>query len=170
MLAGSHPTHVSVRPYFNIILPKQQLLQRSKSPYYGGTRNQGGVVRIFFISPVRLAGSLGEKERAGIAAYVKKLELAGHRVHWPQRDTKQDDDAIGHRMCVDNRQAMLEADETHIWWNDTSLGSVFDLGMAFMGQVFTHKKLVLANPERVAPTPQKSFTNVVLALTWPPRS
>lgn len=113
-------------------------------------------MKIFLICPVR---GITEEEKVVIEKYVLDLEKTGHTVHWPPRDTNQND-SIGLRICQDNRQAIEESDEIHIWWNEKSQGSLFDFGMAFA----LGKKIVLINPESVQKTPAKSFNNVLLEL------
>ncbi len=117
-------------------------------------------MKIFLISPVR---RVSKRERKEIEKYVAKLEAQGHKVHWPERDTNQKD-KIGLRICLDNKKAIEWADEIHIWWQWTkkrkSTGSLFDFGMAFV----LNKPIILANPNEVEPTPEKSFNNVLLAL------
>src|SRR3989344_1010569 len=113
-------------------------------------------MKIFLICPVR---GITEQEKILIEQYVSDLETAGHAVHWPPRDTDQNDNA-GLRICRDNRRALEEAQEIHIWWNGKSQGSVFDFGMAFA----LRKKIVLANPGSIEKTEEKSFNNVLLKI------
>jgi|SRR5688572_10258867 len=116
---------------------------------------------IFLICPVRNA-SPEATER--VKAYVAGLESGGHRVHWPARDTAQDD-PIGTRICVDNASAMLVASEVHVWFEASSQGTIFDAGMLFMAlHLGFEKRVVIANPEALTPTAHKSFQNVLLAL------
>lgn len=104
----------------------------------------------FLICPVR--GVDSETTRG----YVERLEAEGWSVHWPPRDTNQDD-AIGLDICRQNRAAIAAADRVFISWDGKSTGSLFDLGMAFA----MHKPLtVLEAPE---PTPHKSFQNMMRA-------
>ena len=56
-------------------------------------------MKIFLISPVRNAESETQKR---IAEYVASLEDIGHQVHWPIRDTKQDDPTGGYEICRAN--------------------------------------------------------------------
>lgn len=112
--------------------------------------------KIFLISPVR---SVTPEIHDKIAAYVAKLESDGHLVHWPERDTPQDD-PVGIDICHYNCSALTNATRVDIWYDPTSTGSVFDLGMAFA----LNKRLVLANPSEINPTQTKSFNNVIL--TW----
>lgn len=129
-------------------------------------------MKIFLISPVR---NVSEQEREKIKKYVTDLENADHLVHWPERNTDQND-RIGLRICTDNREAIEWAEEIHIWWQwqenkwwqkwmwwvkeKKSTGSLFDFGMGFA----LAKKIILANPEEVQPTSKKSFNNVLLKL------
>jgi len=111
--------------------------------------------KIFLISPVR---KVKARERMVIAAYASMLEGWGYRVHWPERDTPQDD-TIGLDICEHNQRCIVAADEVHIWYNKASQGSIFDFGMAFA----LGKKLIIANKSAIEPTPRKSFENVLLA-------
>jgi nucleoside 2-deoxyribosyltransferase len=87
---------------------------------------------------------------------VKRLEDEGWEVHWPPRDTNQDD-AVGLRICRDNYAAILAADVVHVIWNGESQGCLFDLGMAFAAGKPVH---VIELPD---PTPHKSFQNMIRA-------
>ncbi|MFY9462493.1 MAG: hypothetical protein WAP51_04825 [Candidatus Sungiibacteriota bacterium] len=115
----------------------------------------------FLICPVR--NSDPETQKA-IAAYVEKQEAEGVEMYWPARDTDQTD-PHGWTICSRNRSAILDANEIHIWYDAASTGSKFDLGMVFvlLGIGWT-KKVVIANPEAVKPTPHKSFENVLLKM------
>lgn len=109
---------------------------------------------IFLICPVR---NITDSQKAKIADYVYKLESNGSTVYWPYRDTDQND-PIGDRICTDNKEAIKKAQEIHIWWSETSTGTLFDLGIAWA----MDKPLVIANPEDVKETENKSFQNVLL--------
>lgn len=113
-------------------------------------------MKIFLICPVR---GVTDEEKIIIERYVLNMEKYGHSVYWPWRDTDQDD-SIGLRICQDNRRAIEEADEVHVWWNEKSQGSIFDLGMAFA----LRKKIFLVNFCFVLSTPHKSFNNVLLKI------
>lgn len=132
--------------------------------------------QIFLISPVRglspedviaikngQPAAIKNEEIRKIYSYVEKLEKEGHSVHWPIRNTNQDD-SIGLRICSDNFQAADDADEIHIWWHPDSSGSKFDFGIAFALWKLFGKPIILANIDGVKPTPTKSFENVLLEL------
>lgn len=112
-------------------------------------------------------------EQAAIKDYVNKLESDGYEVHWPLRDTNQND-PIGLRICTDNLMALARSDEVHIFWNPDSEGSKIDLGMALAMFFLLNriKKIVLANQDMVeefvkeenARGVGKSFNKVLLEL------
>ena len=130
-------------------------------------RNEAGMSapkKVFLISPVR---RIDQETETKIAAYIAGLENREYRVFWPKRDNPHEEtDRIGLAICEENRRAIYEADEIHVWFDPTSQGSVFDFGMTFAFLWFTRKnfKIVIANSEAVQPTPHKSFQNVLLAL------
>ena len=113
---------------------------------------------IFLICPVRKAD---QEVLERIKKYVADLESAGRSVYWPARDTNQND-AIGLHICKQNRWAIHVALEVHVWFDPKSQGSVFDFGMTFALALFMNKKIVIANPEDVKPTAEKSFQNVLI--------
>lgn len=102
-------------------------------------------MKIFFISPVRQ--STPESKEA-CRQYVEKLEKKGHQVHWPIRDTDQTD-ATGIHICDTNLRKILEADEVHVWYHETSTGIHFDLGGVYMliRILGYKKKVVLVNKD-----------------------
>lgn len=109
-------------------------------------------MNIFVICPVRNAD---EAATAEIARWVSRLEAAGNTVHWPARDTNQED-PIGDRICADNRAAIEAADRVALWFDPASQGSLFDIGIAWA----LRKPVDLLNV--VEPTEKKSFANVLL--------
>jgi len=123
--------------------------------------------KIFLICPVKYGDHIKTKEdeetQEKIRLYVEKLEKSGHKVHWPKRNTNQND-PVGLNICTENAEGIIWADEIHIWWVEKAKGVIFDFGMSFMCYILGSKKIVLANPEDVKPTDGKSFNNVLLAL------
>ena len=107
-------------------------------------------MKTFLICPVR------GHEQAETEAIVRDLEAHGWSVHWPPRDTNQDD-PTGLRICMDNEVAIEAADAVHFVWDGKSQGCLFDLGMAFA----LHKFVIpISMPEK---TEGKSFQNMVSA-------
>ena len=62
--------------------------------------------------------------------FVDELEINGWQVHWPPRDTFQND-PTGLDICRENREAIREANMVYVIWDGKSIGCLFDLGMAF---------------------------------------
>ena len=106
--------------------------------------------KAFLICPVR---NHSPDETASV---VGDLEDSGWTVHWPHRDTNQDDD-VGLDICNQNRVAIAAADMVFITWDGESTGSLFDLGMAFaLGKPLS----VISAPVE---TSHKSFQNMMRA-------
>lgn len=111
-------------------------------------------MKAFLICPVR--GVDPEVSRGHVAC----LEAQGITVHWPPRDTDQDD-PTGLRICRDNTDAIAAADVVYVIWDGKSQGCLFDLGVAFaLGKKIDPIEL----PE---PTSGKSFQNMVRAWAAP---
>ena len=107
-------------------------------------------MKSFLICPVR--GMAPDAHKTA----VELLEAQGFTVHWPPRDTNQDD-ATGLRICHDNMRAIAAADVVHVIWDGKSQGCLFDLGVAFA----LKKKLeIVLIP---ALTDHKSFQNMMAA-------
>jgi len=94
---------------------------------------------IFLICKVR---DIPKTEQEILDWYVAETERSGTRVHYPSRDTVQED-SIGLYICRQNRDAIARAGEVRIYYNPTSQGSMFDLGMTYMAS----KPLRIINPE-----------------------
>jgi nucleoside 2-deoxyribosyltransferase len=83
----------------------------------------------------------------------------GYRVYYSNDDNPYEyRDDIGYQICEENTRAISESDEVHIFWDETSSGSLFDLGTAFG----LHKPLKIVNLDSVQSTPTKSFSNMIL--------
>lgn len=61
--------------------------------------------------------------------YVQSLEDSGYRVHYPPRDTNQQQS--GYDICRQNAEAISAAKEIHIFYDPDSQGGHFDMGVAF---------------------------------------
>lgn len=118
---------------------------------------------IFLISPV---ARVTPEENARIGAYVEGLEASGCRVHWPIRDTVQEDPSGGYVICQANFRAIMAADEIHIWYNETSGGSKFDMGGVFMLVAMMNwtKRIVIANEAELPKVEGKNLAKVMRGL------
>ena len=108
-------------------------------------------MKIFIICTVRGAT---EEYKKKLEDYTKSLENEGNIVHLPHRDTKQD--ARGIDICMQNATAIKEADEVHIFYNSSSQGTHFDMGVSFA----LGKKIIIAESEEVPIG--KSFQRMLL--------
>lgn len=107
--------------------------------------------KVYIICPVR---NCDEETRADLDEYVDFLESSNeYQCHYPPRDVDQS--LSGFEICEAHREAMLECDEVHVWWDKDSKGSHFDFGMTFA----LNKKIVLIND--IPETPFKSYGNVL---------
>lgn len=83
-------------------------------------------MRIFIICPVRFAN---DEIREKLENYTAELELQGHKVHLPHRDTDQTQS--GFNICRQNKEAICSSDIVHVLYLEESRGTHFDLGVAF---------------------------------------
>lgn len=108
-------------------------------------------LRLFLACPVR---GIDPSQSKSVAL---SLEAEGFSVHWPPRDTEQDDDS-GYRICKQNLAAIQAADLVAVIWDGQSQGVLFDLGMAFaLGKPLK----IISLPDSIA---GKSFQN--MARVW----
>lgn len=108
--------------------------------------------KIFIICPVREANeSINQK----LTDYVDSLEEEGNAVHLPKRDTNQDGTST--EICMTNRQAIIEADEVHVFYSAASTGTHFDMGVAYA----LGKKIVLVEELTDDGGAKKSFNKLL---------
>lgn len=126
--------------------------------------------QVYLICPVR--GSTIQ-QRIDMDDYVIDLEKTGkYKVHFPPRDVNQSNDDGGVRICYEHVDAMAQCDEIHVWLDENqgmSVGSHFDLGMAFVFRVAGGRtsplRFIIANPP-LDKTVDKSFTNLLRSLVY----
>jgi len=140
----------------SVTLPREEHVEAAIYILRGVRESTVAVVpgKRFLLCPVRNATA---EEHTAVERYVEDLEATGVEVHWPTRDTDQDD-PIGLRICQDNIRAIRSSEQVDIWWSPSTRGGVFDLGVALA----LHKPIAVVHP--VVPTAEKSFENVVLEL------
>ena len=81
--------------------------------------------------------------------HKKALEREGHQVFIPAFDSHPELDDLG--VCEHNRALMEKCDEVHIIWDQRSVGTIFDFGMAF----------ALRKPIKIIYLEPKTFTGVM---------
>lgn len=118
--------------------------------------------------------------------YVEEVESQGIKLHYPRRDTNQND-PVGLRICTDNMIAIIPKKKVRVRWDKNSKGSHFDFGGTFaISTLFSKERslwwriktitklffmgkkiIILVNPDEVEQTDDtdgKSFNKVLLAL------
>ncbi len=124
---------------------------------------------VFLICPVR---GVTNEEKQFLDAYVASLEQQGCSVHYPPRDTNQLDPTGGYNILQQNRKALIDAKEVRVYWNKSSQGSLFDVGVAFGEHIDKSKPVRLVNRQDIEKIVEeqrkndvpKSFEQVLLLL------
>ena len=98
--------------------------------------------KFFLICPVRNAT---EEQRKWIENFVIEKQNQGYIVHAPHLHTNQNDLLGGFNVCKENSMAVASSKEVDIYYDQTSTGSIFDLGVAYA----LHKPIRLLNKEEI---------------------
>ena len=96
---------------------------------------------------ITLIGTTSYQEK--MLAHKNNLESGGHKVNIPAFDNKPDLDELG--VCEYNRRLIEESDEVHMFWDQRSVGTVFDFGMVF----------ALRKPFKIIYMEKKTFRGVM---------
>lgn len=114
--------------------------------------------KIFLICPVRNASN---EQRIWIENYVKEKEENNYIIHAPHLHTRQNDLFGGYAICKQNGEAVATSKEIHIYYDTSSTGSVFDLGVAYA----LRKKLVILNKDEIEFNDNDLIDNLIKS--WP---
>ena len=98
--------------------------------------------KIFLICPVRNAT---ESQKKWIEEFVKEKINDGYTIHAPHLHTVQSDLFGGYAICKQNANAVATSEEIDIYYDQSSTGSVFDLGVAYA----LNKPLVILNKDEI---------------------
>lgn len=98
--------------------------------------------KIFLISPVR---NITETQAKEIENYSQSKIFEGFQIHVPQVNTFQKDKFGGYSICFQNASAIGESSEIHMYYDQTSKGSMFDLGVAY----YLDKPLIVINDKEI---------------------
>lgn len=110
--------------------------------------------KIFLICPVRNATP---EQRKWIENFVYEKYNNGYIIHAPHLHTRQSDLFGGYAICKQNALAVATSNEINIYYDQTSTGSVFDLGVAYA----LNKPLVLLNKEQIEFNDNNAIDNIV---------
>ena len=114
--------------------------------------------KIFLICPVRNAT---DEQRKWIEDFVHDKYSEGYTIHAPHLHTRQTDLFGGYAICKQNAEAVASSKEIDIYYDQSSTGSVFDLGVAYA----LHKPLRLLNREEIELKPEDLIDTILK--TWP---
>ena len=114
--------------------------------------------KIFLICPVRNAT---DEQRKWIENFVSEKTKKGYIIHAPHLHTKQTDLFGGYAICKQNGEAVASSSEIDMYYDQSSTGSVFDLGVAYA----LHKPLKVLNEEKITYDKNDSIDNIVK--NWP---
>ncbi|MGI6423132.1 MAG: hypothetical protein ACOX0X_00735 [Candidatus Dojkabacteria bacterium] len=114
--------------------------------------------KIFLICPVRNAT---EEQRKWIERFVSEKYKEGYIIHAPHLHTRQVDLFGGYAICKQNAEAVATSEEVDIYYDQSSVGSVFDLGVAYA----LRKPLKLLNKNEITFSDEDLVDRVIK--TWP---
>lgn len=114
--------------------------------------------KIFLICPVRNAT---DEQRKWIEDFAREKYEDGYTIHAPHLHTRQTDLFGGYAICKQNAEAVASSQEIDIYYDQSSTGSVFDLGVAYA----LHKPLRLLNKEDIIFNDSDLIDLIVK--TWP---
>ncbi|MFA6860006.1 MAG: hypothetical protein WCR30_01290 [Clostridia bacterium] len=120
--------------------------------------------KIFTICPVRNAT---KEQIEAINKRICCLKKKGYFVHYPETDTNQNPyvngvNTGGYNICLQNAQAISNAKNIFIFYDKTSYGTVFDLGVAYyLQKVYSDLKFKLLNENEFVCDPNDFSSKVV---------
>lgn len=122
---------------------------------------------LFLICPVRNAT---EAEKENLNKIIVNYENQGFKVHYPERDTNQNPyingvNTGGYNICLQNARALANAKTVSIFYNKSSTGSMFDLGVTYYLQKRDNtRKFLILNNEVVKYEEDNYIDNKILEL------
>lgn len=114
--------------------------------------------KIFLICPVRNAT---KEQKVWIEKFVEEKYNTGYTIHAPHLNTRQKDLFGGYAICRQNAEALASSEEVDIYYDQSSTGSVFDLGVAYA----LGKPLIILNKEQIE-FDEKDFIDRIV-VSWP---
>ena len=114
--------------------------------------------KIFLICPVRRATP---EQKKWIEDFTARKEQEGYKIHAPHIHTRQVDMLRGYAICRQNEEAVATSEEIDLYYDQSSTGSVFDLGAAYA----LHKPLRLLNRDEITFNPNDFMDQLIE--NWP---
>ena len=109
---------------------------------------------LFLICPIRNAT---ESSKENLKKIIAKYEDLGYHVHYPARNTNQNPfvnkiNTGGFNICLENARAIAAAQTVVIYYDNSSIGSAFDLGVAYsLAKLNPERKFIVENEKDVNP-------------------
>ncbi len=101
---------------------------------------------IFLICPIAKAT---EYQQEKIDQHISDIDNC-YNLYYPAKHTNQIDVTGGYRICTDNANAIGNANTIHIFYDNTSTGSMFDLGVAYYFQYLNlDRQFCFVNKEEI---------------------
>lgn len=114
--------------------------------------------KIFLICPVRNATP---EQKKWMEDFVVEKYKEGYTIHAPHLHTVQTDLFGGYAICKQNAEALASSEEVNIYYDKSSTGTAFDLGVAYA----LHKPLILLNEEDIVFDENNVMDNIIES--WP---
>lgn len=114
--------------------------------------------KIFLICPVRNATP---EQRKWIEDFTRQKEIDGYQIHAPHLHTRQVDLFGGYTICKKNEEAVAASEEIDLYYDQSSTGSVFDLGAAYQ----LEKPLKVLNKDSILWNPLDPIDEIIS--NWP---
>ena len=146
--------------YSNVVTEMDNRIENIKRLGVGISKIEDNSInnKIFLICPVRNAT---EEQKTWIERFVEEKYNTGYTIHAPHLNTRQKDLFGGYAICRQNAEALASSQEVDIYYDQSSTGSIFDLGVAYALQ----KPLKILNEEIIQFDENDFVDNIVIS--WP---
>lgn len=146
--------------YSNVVSEMEERVENIKRLGVRVTKIENNPIenKIFLICPVRNATT---EQKIWIENFVQEKYNNGYTIHAPHINTRQKDIFGGYAICRQNAEALASSSEVDIYYDKSSTGSVFDLGVAYA----LGKPLKILNKNELMFN-VNDFMDKIL-LTWP---
>ncbi len=130
------------KDFSNVLSDFDRLIENTKRLGISSIANEPIDNKFFVICPVRNAT---EAKKIEMKEYVDNAKESGYIVHNPNGDTVQEDKFGGYAICRQNAFGMSSSSEIRMFYDQSSKGSMFDLGVAY----YLNKPLKVLNEDKI---------------------
>lgn len=115
----------------------------------------------FLIFPFRKAN---EEAKTMAGVLLNNIEKCGFNAYYPARDTNQED-YYSYRVGIDNANAISNARNIYLYYDRNSIGTIFDLGVAYYFQVkYPNRTFLVMKEEQIEWNENDFGDKVVLSM------